>query len=351
LDWFAAETLAWFDAHGRHDLPWQSEPTPYRVWVSEIMLQQTQVSTVIPYYERFMARFPDVDELAAASLDEVLHLWTGLGYYARARNLHKAARGIVEAGAFPDSLDKLQALPGIGPSTAGAITAIALKGRGVILEGNVRRLLSRFHTIEGYHGERDTLDALWQTAAEHTPDTRTADYTQAIMDLGSMVCTRTNPHCNDCPVSARCAAFEARQVHRFPAPRPSREKPVRAARMFVVTTPEDACLLEQRPERGIWGGLWTPPERSAETTPDALCLEYGIHYDTIVRTHAAPAFRHSFTHYHLDIEPFYLALSEAPDTAVDVDNHTWYHPDQSQPLGLAAPAVKLLAALGDFELA
>jgi A/G-specific adenine glycosylase len=351
MDPFAAAVLDWFDRHGRHDLPWQVDPTPYRVWVSEIMLQQTQVTTVIPYYTRFVARFPDVTTLADAPLDEVLHHWTGLGYYARARNLHAAARAIAAAGGdFPRTIEGLAALPGIGRSTAGAIAALGLRSFGVILDGNVRRVLARHRGIEGHHSYSAVLERLWHEATLHTPRERNADYTQAMMDLGATLCTRHKPGCALCPVARDCVALATDRIDALPMKRPAKAKPVRSARMFVVTTPDGATLLERRPRRGLWGGLWTPPERSIDTSPDELCLQYGIHFETVVQSHAAPAFRHTFTHFHLDIEPIYLGLDAAPEAVMDTDDACWYQPAADAPIGLAAPAVKLLATVREFQL-
>jgi A/G-specific adenine glycosylase len=350
LDPFARRLLAWFDRHGRKDLPWQQDLDPYRVWVSEVMLQQTQVATVIPYFERFMTRFPDVAALAAAQQDEVLHLWTGLGYYARGRNLHKAARAVVEqhGGRFPDDVDALSGLPGIGRSTAGAIAAIAFGRRAAILDGNVRRVLARFHAVPGYPGDSEPLAILWRHAETHTPGQRTGDYTQAVMDLGATLCTRSRPRCGECPLAADCAARAMNATTDFPGPRPKRRKPARAARMFLVIDPAGRCLLEQRPERGIWGGLWTPPERGAGTTVEQLCAELGVAPDDVASSRKGVGFRHTFTHFHMDIEPVYVTLTRPVNAVADRLGLCWYQPGdpQARPaLGLSAPAAKLLQSL------
>ena len=258
MDWFATRLLAWYDHHGRRDLPWQIDINPYRVWVSEIMLQQTQVTTVVPYYERFMTSFPTIEALASASRDEVLHLWTGLGYYARARNLHKAAQRVVDEknSVFPNSLDDLQGLPGIGRSTAAAILSISQGGRAPILDGNVKRVLARFHAVPGYPGDAGPQRLLWKHAESHTPMKRVANYTQAIMDLGATLCTRSEPRCDICPVATRCEAHQCQETDQYPGRKPKKEKPVKAARLFLFITPNEDCLLEQRPSNGIWGGLW-----------------------------------------------------------------------------------------------
>jgi len=266
--------LAWFDTHGRHDLPWQHPRTPYRVWISEIMLQQTQVSTVVPYFERFLQRFPDVHSLAAAAQDDVLALWSGLGYYARARNLHRAAQHIVERhdGKFPTTLEAWLALPGIGRSTAGAILAQAFEQRQPILDGNVRRVLARYHAIDGWPGDRAVQDQLWKRAEAATPHRRIADYTQAIMDLGATVCTRT-PRCNQCPLSTGCGAHRLGRTADFPGRRPRKTLPVRLTAMLVLRDENGRILLVRRPPTGIWGGLWSLPECGIHTPVPVHCRE------------------------------------------------------------------------------
>jgi A/G-specific adenine glycosylase len=340
--------LTWFDRHGRTDLPWQQDIDVYRVWVSEIMLQQTQVTTVIPYYRRFMSRFPDVEALAAADLDEVLHHWTGLGYYARGRNLHRAARRVVDehGGVFPDDPALLAGLPGIGRSTAGAIAAIAFGRRAAILDGNVKRVLARFHAVPGYPGEAPALKTLWAHAETHTPSARVADYTQAMMDLGATVCVRRRPLCDACPLEDRCEARRRGETGRFPERRPRRDKPVRAARMFVIVDPGGRCLLERRPSEGLWGGLWTPPERAADHDDETLCRELGIPPGARAETRAGDTFRHTFTHFHLDIEPVFVRLTGTTPGVADREDLCWYDPaaEDARALGLSAPAVKLLAA-------
>lgn len=349
-DWFADRVLAWFDRYGRKHLPWQQDIDPYRVWVSEIMLQQTQVTTVIPYYERFLARFPDVEALAAADLDEVLHHWTGLGYYARGRNLHAAARQVVaeHGGRFPEDPDDLARLPGIGRSTAGAITAIAYGRRAAILDGNVKRVLARFHAVPGYPGEGQALKTLWAHAEAHTPEQRIADYTQAMMDLGATVCVRRRPLCDVCPVAARCEARRRGETERFPERKARRPKPERAARMFLVVDSGGRCLLEQRPARGLWGGLWTPPERDADYSVGRLCDEFGIGPGDVADSRSGAVFRHTFTHFHLHIEPVYVHLTRAPAAVADRVDVCWYDAAAAEAgpgIGLSAPAVKLLNTL------
>jgi A/G-specific adenine glycosylase len=352
MDAFADRLLAWWDQHGRKDLPWQHDRTAYRVWISEIMLQQTQVTTVIPYYQKFMDRFPDVATLAAASIDDVLHHWTGLGYYARARNLHKTA-GIVcteHDGEFPSGIDALEALPGIGRSTAGAIAALAQNQRAPILDGNVKRVLTRHHAVAGYPGERAVADQLWQHAEDHTPQDRFADYTQAIMDLGATLCRRGQPDCGHCPMNQSCVAHQTDRVSQFPGKKPKKDKPVRSARMFVLQH-GGAVLLEQRPSQGIWGGLWTPPERPADTELADLVKELGFLKESLLEEHVAPVFRHTFTHFHLDIEPVYATIDHQADTVRDsATGWRWHLPGSNEAFGLSAPAVKLLASLDEFAL-
>ena len=355
MDWFARQLLKWHDKNGRKDLPWQHKIDPYRVWVSEIMLQQTQVTTVIDYYNRFMQRFTTVEDLAAAPLDEVLHHWTGLGYYARARNLHKTANMIIaeHSGKFPEQQTALEGLPGIGRSTAGAIRAIAMNQHAAILDGNVKRVLTRFHTIAGYPGATEVTRKLWAVAEEHTPVQRTGNYTQAIMDLGAMVCTRRAPRCEKCPVSSRCQALTDDQVSRYPEPKAKKAKPERSARFFVTSLPNGATLLEQRPLQGLWGGLWNPPERSANTATDAFLEEIGATRDQLSNEVFAAPFRHTFTHFHLQVEPVYLQLSSAPLTIADTDAKRWVHPDEMQnaneKIGLSAVAVRLLSEATSAE--
>jgi A/G-specific adenine glycosylase len=339
---FAARLLAWFDEHGRKDLPWQRDITPYRVWISEIMLQQTQVATVIPYFERFMASFPDVTTLADASEDAVLAHWSGLGYYARARNLHKAARLVRDehGGAFPESFDAVVALPGIGRSTAGAILSIACGQRHPILDGNVKRVLARHAAVDGWPGTTRVADTLWSLADDLTPTGRVADYTQAIMDLGATLCTRSRPACADCPVAADCRAFAAGDVDRYPGRKPKREKPLRQTTMLLAVAGNE-LYLERRPASGIWGGLWSLPE--TDDDPVRWCAE---------RLAGEPAettrwatLRHSFSHYDLDILPVVLRLDDASRKVHDNDDGQWVALDADPPGGIAAPVRKLIDVL------
>ena len=346
MTWFAERLLAWHGAHGRQGLPWRDNQTPYRVWVSEIMLQQTQAATAAPYFERFMARFPTLQSLADAERDEVLQLWAGLGYYARARNLHRAA-GLAPHG-LPDTLEGLCALPGIGRSTAGAVLAIAFGRRGAILDGNAKRALARFHGIAGYPGLRDVEQALWRRAEEHTPAERPGDYAQAIMDFGATLCRRRNPACSVCPVAPRCAAFAAGRQGEIPAPRPRRLLPERSARAFLLIDRRGACFLERRPDAGVWGGLWSPPERPLETDVAAFAREWRI---DVERDLAAPPLRHTFTHYRFVVTPHRLWVRRRPARLRTSDRHVWHRPGYGPKLALSALAEKVMAGLdGGFAL-
>lgn len=344
-DPFARKLLRWFDHHGRRDLPWQRDPTPYRVWVSEIMLQQTQVATVVPYFGRFMERFPTLQALAAAPLDEVLHLWTGLGYYARARNLHRAA-GRVQAeygGDLPEDIATLQALPGIGPSTAGAILALSKGRRHPILDGNVRRVLARYHGIAGWPGSPSVARSLWSLAEGHTPKRRVAAYTQAIMDLGATVCTPKRPRCTDCPVSRECTALDQGLAEQLPSPRPRRSLPVRRSLFLIIFDDAGMVLLERRPPAGLWGGLWCFPECAPETElDDWLLSRLGITAEVL---RVAERMRHSFSHFHLDITPLHLRLKGSGRVA-EQGVRRWYRPGALPDIGLAAPTLSLLRSLG-----
>jgi A/G-specific adenine glycosylase len=342
---FASRLLAWFDAYGRHDLPWQHERTPYSVWVSEIMLQQTQVATVIPYFERFMRRFPTVAALAAAPLDDVLRLWSGLGYYARARNLHRAAQLVVErfGGAMPARFDDLVELPGIGRSTAGAIAAQAAGERRAILDGNVKRVLARYHAVDGWTGAPAVERQLWTRAEEHTPVERVADYTQAIMDLGATLCTRGRPACTACPVAEDCAACRSGTQAKYPARRPKRARRRRQVDVLVVRDPAGRVLLERRPASGIWGGLYSLPELVTGEAAEAWCVrQLGA---CVSSTRPLLTIEHAFTHFDLDLRPLVLELAAAPASVADRNDRVWHHPCTDLAVGVPAPVADLLQAL------
>lgn len=345
----SAAVLSWFDQHGRHDLPWQQDITPYRVWISEIMLQQTQVSTVIPYFERFIGRFPDVHSLAKADINEVLHLWTGLGYYARARNLHKTAQIVVNKynGDFPADLDELCSLAGIGRSTAGAIQALSMGKRGVILDGNVKRVLCRFFAIREWSGESTTQKQLWALAEQATPHTRVDAYTQAMMDLGATVCTRSKPLCQTCPLVENCQAFVQGLTTTLPAPKPRKTMPVRQTFMLILALPDGQVLLQQRPPSGLWGGLWSLPEYEHMDSLETRLSQFGSKVKRIW-----PVMRHTFSHFHLDITPV-VAQLESPAVAENSPDQCWYSlataDKKGQNLGLSAPVKKLLQQLAALE--
>lgn len=341
---FAKDVLAWFDKNGRKNLPWQQDINAYRVWLSEIMLQQTQVATVIPYFERFTEQFPAVENLAAAPLDEVLHLWSGLGYYSRARNLHAAAQMVVSTynGEFPDDVETLMTLPGVGRSTAGAIAAIAFQKQAAILDGNVKRVLARCYAIGGWPGKSDVLKALWQVAEKNTPAKRVNDYTQAMMDLGATVCTRSKPDCSYCPVQPRCIACKQGNISDYPGKKPKKQLPVRSTCMLLVSHGDDV-LLEQRPLTGIWPGLWSLPELPVDADIDAWCLTRlaGTDY----RRESLPGFRHTFSHYHLDIQVAHIRLQQKPPAIMEDNGQLWYNRHVPAAVGLAAPVSKILKSL------
>ena len=342
----APRLLAWFDRHGRHDLPWQRQITPYRVWVSEIMLQQTQVATVIPYFERFMARLPDVRALADAGEDEVLHLWTGLGYYARARNLQRAARLCCErhGGEFPRTREAIEALPGIGRSTAGAILAIACGERAAILDGNVKRVLGRLYAIDGDPAQAETLKRYWSIAEALTPAGRCADYTQAIMDLGATLCTRSRPACAICPLADDCRGRAGGEPTRYPGRKRRRQIPVREGRMLVIRNRGGDFLLQKRPVTGIWGGLWSFPQIEAGDEPVTACE--ALTGETPQSLREGAPFRHTFSHFHLDLSPLHITVEGAAHHALEAAKLAWYKPGTRE-LGLAAPVKRLIDALAE----
>jgi A/G-specific adenine glycosylase len=333
---FAPALLAWHDRHGRHDLPWQQQRSPYRVWVSEVMLQQTQVAAVIPYFERFMQRFPDIISLADAGLDEVLHHWAGLGYYARARNLKRAAERVRDehGGAFPEDFPRVAALPGIGRSTAGAILALALDQPHPILDGNVRRVLARVHAVAGRTGEAAFEKELWRLATRLTPRERVAQYTQAIMDLGATLCTRRRPRCPECPLAPGCAAHAAGTELSYPAPRKPMQRRRREAWMLFAQNAEGGVRLVRRASSGVWGGLWSQPEYdSREAALTAL--------PAIAAPRCGAPLLHVFTHFDLLIHPLWVQVDPAAAVAED-DGSLWYNAARPATVGLPAPVAQLL---------
>jgi A/G-specific adenine glycosylase len=336
-DDFANRLLAWFDQHGRSGLPWQHPRSAYRVWLSEVMLQQTQVATVIPYFERFVARFPDFRTLAAASIDEVLQLWAGLGYYARGRNLHRAAQRVVaeHCGEMPRDFEAVLALPGVGRSTAAAILAQAYGERHAILDGNVKRVLARHAAIEGWPGSPIVAARLWQRSEALLPQTRLADYTQALMDLGATLCTTRRPACERCPVAADCEAHRLGRISEFPESKPRRARPQRRAQLLLVERSDGSLLLERRPSAGIWGGLWCPPViGSGESAETVLLDRYGFRA-AVIKTW--PAVHHAFTHFDLELLPVGLAVEAASVREAEQVDQRWTTIAATATLGLPAP--------------
>ena len=339
---FAERLLGWFEQHGRKNLPWQEQPTPYRVWVSEVMLQQTQVATVIPYFERFMARFPTVHALGLAPLDEVLHLWTGLGYYARARHLHACAQllDVRHGGEFASDIEVVMALPGIGRSTAGAILALSRGERHPILDGNVKRVLARVFGIAEDPGSASGVKAFWSQAEACTPQRRIAAYTQAIMDFGATLCTRTRPACTVCPMSAGCvAAREGRQAE-LPTPKRRRARRTREAALLIAEAGRDlkrSVLLERRPAPGIWGGLWSPPQFATTSAALEWCSrELG----PVEPPEPMAPIDHAFTHFDLRLNPLYVRCAPSPRVA-ESDDRLWYALRAPPRVGLPQPITRL----------
>ena len=339
---FASRLLAWWDRHGRHDLPWQQARSPYRVWIAEIMLQQTGTATVANYFTRFVNRFPRLEDLAAADLDEVLHLWSGLGYYARARNLHRAA-GIIcreHRGRFPKDFDAVHALPGIGRSTAGAILALAHNQRHPILDGNVKRVLCRYHAVDEWPGKAATARELWRLADRHTPDDRVADYTQAIMDLGATLCRRASPNCAHCPLASGCRAKRESRVTTVPVTRPRKALPNKEAVVLLVTSANGAVLLEKRPLNGVWGGLWSLPVCEAGSTPEDWCQQFLGERPPVIEE--LPPIIHTFTHFRLHMQPVRAGFATRPDPRMKDREWLWYNIGEAPRIGLAAPVAQLL---------
>lgn len=346
-NFFSTNVLKWFDKNGRKHLPWQQNVTPYRVWLSEIMLQQTQVTTVIPYFERFTEKFPSVQSLAAAPLDEVLHLWTGLGYYARARNLHRCAQTVVTqyAGEFPNRVESLCELTGIGRSTAGAIVSIAFQQPAAILDGNVKRVLARYHAVEGWPAQAETLKQLWEIAERYTPAKRCHDYTQAMMDMGATLCTRSKPACERCPLQSGCMAYAQGTQHCYPGRKPKKDMPVKSVQLMMLRNLAGDVWLEQRPSQGIWGGLWSFPELSCERDAQQYTAE---HFGEMAEPEVWKSYRHTFSHFHLDITPVLIQLVKPQQVISSGANH-WYNLHHPEALGLAAPVKKLLAKLAQLD--
>ena len=341
---FAKQVLTWFEEYGRKNLPWQIDATPYRVWVSEIMLQQTQVNTVIPYYAAFMQRFASIQQLAEAPQDDVLAHWSGLGYYARARNLHRCAIEVVQqhGGEMPSKLDELIALPGIGRSTAGAIASLSMGKPEPILDGNVKRVLARVYGVEGWPGQKKVQDALWQISEAVTPDTNTGQFNQAMMDLGATLCTRSKPDCARCPLAKTCFALAQNSIALYPGKKPKKVIPVKQTVMLVIKDEQDKLLLHKRPASGIWGGLWSLPEVS--DVKDVPAWLHAQHYSAVADAQQIDAFRHTFSHYHLDIVVIEQRVTSIAEAVADQLPVYWYG-GGTLPGGVAKPLTKILALL------
>ena len=340
---FAAQVTRWQKKSGRHDLPWQNTRSAYRIWLAEVMLQQTQVVTVIPYYRRFLRRFPSLKSLAAAPLDDVLVVWSGLGYYSRARNLHRAAQAVVSPykGRFPRDYETVVGLPGIGRSTAAAICVFAFGARHAILDGNVKRLFARRFGIAGFPGDAKVAAELWRQAERELPRDDIESYTQGLMDLGATVCTRGKPRCEACPVTDKCVARRRGTIARLPAPRPRKRVPHRRVRMLVLLH-AGQVLLEKRVASGIWGGLWSLPEAASGDDIAALCVQ---RYAAEVSAHEAlPAVAHGFTHFTLNIEPHCVRIaSVAPRAAAP--GAMWLPLEEAVGAALPAPVRRILERL------
>lgn len=352
---FSQHLLHWYQQQGRKNLPWQQNPTPYRVWVSEIMLQQTQVATVMDYYQRFMQRFPDINSLAKAPQDDVLHLWAGLGYYTRARNLHACAQKLVaeHQGHFPVNCQKtLQSLPGIGPSTAAAIIALSSNQRAVILDGNVKRVVARYFAISGWPGKTAINRQLWEKAELLTPDDQAAAYTQAIMDLGATLCTPRQPACERCPVAEDCQALALGLIDQLPTPKPKKQLPKKQRHFLLLLDSQNQILLHQRPQQGIWGGLWSLPEFDSYPAMENWLAQQQP--TAQLDSEPLPSLKHSFSHYHLQLLPWKARLpasaklqEPAADYPTDMTSPAslWYNLRQPANLGLPAPIHRLLQGI------
>jgi len=344
---FSDAVIGWQKQHGRHALPWQNTRDAYRIWLSEIMLQQTQVSAVIPYYLRFLQRFPDVRSLAAADAAEVMAHWSGLGYYSRARNLHRCAQLVVAEyeGRFPDDPALLAALPGIGRSTAAAIAAFAYGRRAAILDGNVKRVFCRVFGIDGFPGAKAVEDGLWRRAVALLPQADVEAYTQGLMDMGATLCTRSKPSCNACPLAPRCVALASGRVHQLPARKPKKAVPEKNTTMLVITE-GDRVLLEQRPASGIWGGLLSLPEIEAQADFEQGIAIAVARFGTPASCEPLLPFSHGFTHFKLHVKPYHVRLSRRQEFAAD-GGHVWYRAGQLARAPLPAPVKKLLLSVFD----
>jgi A/G-specific adenine glycosylase len=332
--------LGWFAEHGRKNLPWQQNINAYRVWLSETMLQQTQVNTVIPYYNRFTERFPTLQTLAQAEIDEVLHYWSGLGYYARARNLHKTAQQLSAYNyQFPETLAELTALPGIGRSTAGAILSIAMQQSHPILDGNVKRVLSRFHAISGWPGESRVAATLWDISRQYTPSPNAAAYTQAIMDLGATLCTRSKPLCPACPIAKGCVALANNLVSALPTVKPKKQLISKQCYFLLLENQQQQFYLEKRPSQGVWGGLWSLPEFAELTQLQQWCAQQNLHIDSYL---PFPSARHTFSHFHLDYTAIFARIKNPVNFVMEANAGVWYKSAELNALGLPTPIKRIL---------
>jgi len=339
---FASRVIDWQKLHGRHDLPWQNTQDPYAIWVSEIMLQQTQVSSVVGYYQRFMQRFPDIAALAAASQEEVLQYWSGLGYYSRARNLHAAAQKILHehSATFPEDIDSIQALPGIGRSTAAAIAAFAFGQHQAILDGNVKRVLARCFGIEGWPGQPQVQKRMWLLAEALLPQQEIEAYTQGLMDLGATLCTRT-PECSRCPLHEVCIAYREGTVHSIPSPKPRKPVPQRETVMLMLLSGNE-ILLQKRPQTGIWGGLWSLPEVAAsENAGEIVKQRFGLETEALP---ALPPLVHAFTHFTIKVTPQPLLARSKTRQSME-PGWLWLDLEDAAGAALPAPVKKLLRQL------
>jgi A/G-specific adenine glycosylase len=338
---FSKQLLTWYKQYGRHDLPWQKNPTPYRVWISEIMLQQTQVTTVIPYYARFMLRFPTIKALAHAKEDDVLSHWSGLGYYARARNIHKTAKIIHHDfnDEFPSTVEKLSELPGIGESTAGAIISFSMQKSAVILDGNVKRVLARHFAITNPINQKKTIDHMWTLAIKLTPQKNASHYNQAIMDLGATLCTRSKPRCPECPLTKTCLAHQQNQPTFYPIKIGKKAKPLKKIRMLIIQNNQKDILFYKRPANGIWGSLWSLPEC-------ALTEDYAVfHSKKLTYCDELEKIVHQFTHFTLEIFPMILKMPNHTTLKLETSDFIWHKLGTKLPGGIAAPVTKILRLL------
>ncbi|MET1256873.1 A/G-specific adenine glycosylase [Aliikangiella maris] len=342
---FAAKILAFYQTHGRKDLPWQKNPTAYRVWVSEVMLQQTQVKTVIPYYQKFMRSFPTIKALANAPLDDVLHHWQGLGYYSRARNLHQCAQKVMTEfnGRFPKTLAQMESLPGIGRSTAGAILSLAMNRPTPILDGNVKRVLARVFMVDGWYGQSAVNKHLWDLTSRYTPQENTANFNQAMMDLGASFCSRSKPQCEQCPLAIDCLAYIHGKTAEYPHKKPKKTIPTKQAKMYLQINPRQQVLLVKRPPTGIWGGLWTLPQFSQPSSIDSVKPQS----DDTMCENLIDEIKHTFTHFHLHAQVYTAPKVPTGQSAngwtiEETSQQKWHNINELKRLALPTPIKKFL---------